>query len=81
MRLLSGAICRSSAAPRATPMPNSEVVAQTSARPRPSTFPASGPSRGIPTVRVRRYSATIARLPAMPTIKSVRLGQRSASGA
>ena len=54
-------------------MPSSEVVAQTSTKPRPSTFPASGPSRAIPTVRIRRYSATIARL---PTIKSVRVGQR-----
>ncbi len=44
-------------------------------------LPGPGPNKGIPTVRVSRYSATIARLPAMPPSKAIRVGQTSTRGA
>ena len=81
VRLLWGVISCNSAAPSAMLMPNSEVVAHTSAKPMPSTSPAPGPNTGIPVVRVRRYRPTIARLPATPAIKMALVGQRSTSGA
>ena len=80
IRLLSGVALRNGAAPSATAMPSSDAVAHTSTKQNLSTSPASGPKKGIPTVRVSRYSTTIARLPAMPASKATRVGQSSTIG-
>src|SRR5829696_4737171 len=69
---------RNSTHSSATTSASSDVVANRSATPTPSTSPACGPKKGIPTVRVRRYKTMIETLPPMPRSKSGRRGQRSA---
>ena len=81
MRLLWMEVPRNGAAPSATAILTSVVVAHESTKPIPSTPPAPGPNKGTPTVRVRRYSTTMARLPPMPTSKTIRVGQTGTSGA
>src|SRR5215208_4890904 len=71
---------RNSTHSSATTSASSDVVANRSATPTPSTSPACGPKKGIPTVRVRRYKTMIETLPPMPSSKSGRRGQGRSIG-